>query len=166
MVNRARLYWKANLQVYLPICYAVLMPKTMTSNEIAEFTQTIGLLVRRVRAAAAQHELSLTEASVLGRLHREGTATTAALARAEGIRPQSMRTTLAALEELALISRAPHPTDGRQVLISITEKGSELRKSMTAAKRNWLAGQMSQLNDAERETVFEAGRILKRMLNQ
>ena len=51
--------------------------------EVSDLIQAIGLLVRRVRAAGASHELSLTEASVMGRLARSGPATTADLARAE-----------------------------------------------------------------------------------
>src|SRR5579863_7530418 len=96
--------------------------------EIADFTQAVGMFVRRLRTAAAAHELSLTEASVLGRLVRDGAATTAELARAEGIKPQSMGTTIAALEELGLVARRAHPTDGRQVNIEVTAKGMAMRK--------------------------------------
>src|SRR5271167_2284703 len=96
---------------------------------VIDFGQAIGLLVRRVRAAAASHELSLTESAVMGRLAREGPATTAELARAEGMKPQSMGATIAALEERGLLERKPHPTDGRQVNIELTTKGEAVRKS-------------------------------------
>ena len=66
---------------------------------VIDFSQAIGLLVRRVRAAAASHDLSLTESAVMARLAKEGPATTAELARAESMKPQSMGTTVAALEE-------------------------------------------------------------------
>src|SRR5262249_20594449 len=89
----------------------------------------VGLLVRRVRAAAATHELSWREPAVLGRLRRDGRATTADLARAEAVRPQSMGATVAALEEMGLVERKPHPTDGRQVNIVLTAKGTAVCKS-------------------------------------
>src|SRR5690348_4260455 len=89
--------------------------------EVDDFARTIGRLVRRMRAAAAQHELSLTESAVLARLDREGPATTAELARAEGMRPQSMSTAIAGLEERGFIERRPHPSDGRQVHIALTD---------------------------------------------
>jgi DNA-binding MarR family transcriptional regulator len=140
------------------------MPKTSNEQQIADFTQTIGTLVRRIRAAAAEHGLSMTEWSVLRRLDKEGSATTAALARAENIKPQSMGAIIAELEESGYVSRAPHPTDGRQMVISITDKGIGLRQDMLETKRTWLGQQLSQLSTDERDTVFEAGRILKRML--
>jgi DNA-binding MarR family transcriptional regulator len=131
---------------------------------VADFIQAIGLLVRRVRAATASQELSLTEAMVLGRLSREGPATTADLARAEGIKPQSMGTTIAALEERGMVERKPHLTDGRQVNIELTAKGVAVRKITGDAKRMWLAQAISQLDDEEQKTVFAAGKIIKRLV--
>jgi DNA-binding MarR family transcriptional regulator len=125
--------------------------------------QSIGLLVRRVRAAARSHELSLTEASVMGRLAKHGPATTADLARAEGMKPQSMGTTIAALEEMGMVERKPHPTDGRQVNIGLTAKGAAVRKSAKDAKHTWLIHAISQLVESERETLFKAGEIIKRL---
>ncbi len=136
------------------------------SLAVSDFTQTIGLLVRRVRAAASSHELSLTESAVLARLIREGPATTANLARAEGMKPQSMGTTLAALEEMGLVERKPHPTDGRQVNIEITERGAALRKSVGDAKRTWLLHAFGQLSEEERETLFSAGRIMRKLVEK
>ncbi len=133
---------------------------------VIDFTQAIGLLVRRVRAAAASHELSLTEAAVMARLAKEGPATTADLARAEGMKPQSMGTTIAALEEMGMVERKPHPTDGRQVNIELTSRGAAVRKSTRDAKRTWLAQAIAQLNEQERETLFKAGKIIKNLVEK
>jgi DNA-binding MarR family transcriptional regulator len=130
---------------------------------IDEFGQAVGLLVRRARAAAASEELSWSETAVLRRLAKDGPATTADLARAQGMRPQSMRTILATLEVLGMIVRKPHETDGRQVNIELTAKGAAEQKSSGDAKRTWLAQAFAQLDQQERETLFAAGRILKRM---
>ena len=124
------------------------------------------MLVRKVRAAAASQELSLTEGSVLARLDRDGPATTAELARAESMKPQSMGTTIAALEERGLVERKPHPTDGRQVNIALTAKGAAVRKSARDAKRNWLAEAIAQLDDADREALFRAGDIMRRLVEK
>ena len=128
-----------------------------------DLMQSIGLLVRRVRAAAGSHELSLTEASVLGRLAKDGPATTADLARAEGMKPQSLGTAIAALEEMGMVERKPHPTDGRQVNIGLTSRGAAVRKSAKDAKQTWLMQAISQLDESERETLFKAGEIIKRL---
>ena len=128
-----------------------------------EFGQAVGLLLRRIRAAAAGHELSLTESAVLARLAKDGPATTAELARAESVRPQSMGTTIGTLEERGLIQRKPHPTDGRQVKIELTAKGTVVRNSAKEAKRTWLAQAIAQLSEQEKETLFNAGEIIKRL---
>jgi DNA-binding MarR family transcriptional regulator len=141
------------------------MSRPSFEDAVADLTQTIGLLVRRVRAAAASHGLSLTESAVLGRLDREGPATTAELARAEHVKPQSMGTTVAALEEMGLVTRKPHPTDGRQVNIELTVKGAAIRKSTRDAKRTWLAEAIRRLDETERETLFAAGRIFRRLVD-
>jgi len=131
---------------------------------VIDFIQAIGLLVRRVRAAAASHDLSLTESAVLARLSKDGPATTAELARAESMKPQSMGAAIAALEERELVARKPHPTDGRQMNVELTAKGVAVRKSVGDAKRTWLAQAISRLDEEERETLFRAGEIVKRLV--
>jgi DNA-binding MarR family transcriptional regulator len=139
------------------------MPRRPLEVAAIDFGQSIGLLVRRVRAAASSHELSLTEAAVLARLSKEGPATTADLARAEGMKPQSMGATIAALDEMGLVERKPHPTDGRQMNIELTAKGVSMRKNAVDAKRTWLAQALAQLDEHERETLFQAGEIIRRL---
>jgi DNA-binding MarR family transcriptional regulator len=133
---------------------------------VIDFLQAVGLLLRRVRAAAASHELSLTESSVMARLSREGPATTADLARAESVKPQSMGATIAALEERGMVERKAHPTDGRQMNIELTAKGAAVRNSARDAKRRWLADAITQLDEQERETLFAAGEIIKRLVER
>jgi DNA-binding MarR family transcriptional regulator len=139
-----------------------MMRKTIDTSVI-DFAQAIGLLFRRLRAAAAANGLSLTEALVMARLAKDGPATTADLARAEGMKPQSMGTVIATLEELGSVVRKPHPTDGRQVNIELTAKGAAVRNSAKDAKRTWLAQAIGQLDRQEQETLFAAGEIIKRL---
>jgi DNA-binding MarR family transcriptional regulator len=142
------------------------MPRKTVETAVSDLIQSIGLLIRRVRAAAASHELSLTEAAVMSRLEKDGPATTAELARAESMKPQSMGTTVAALEEMGMVERKPHPTDGRQVNIELTAKGGAVRKSARDAKRTWLAQAIAQLDDEERDTLFKAGEIIRRLVEK
>jgi len=139
------------------------MSRRTIESEVLDFTQAIGLLVRRVRAAAASHEFSLTESAVMRRLDQDGPATTAELARAEGMKPQSMGATIAGLEKRGLVERRPHPTDGRQMNLQLTAKGAAVRKSVRDAKRTWLAQGVAQLDKREQETLFAAGEIIKRL---
>jgi DNA-binding MarR family transcriptional regulator len=130
---------------------------------VTDFGQSIGMLVRRARATAASGELSWTEIGVLKRIANEGPATTADLARAQGMRPQSMRTIIAMLEKMGMVERRPHATDGRQVNIELTATGAAAQKSAGDAKRTWLAQAIGRLDQQERETLFAAGRIIKRL---
>ncbi len=140
------------------------MPRKTLEIAVSDFMQAIGLLVRRVRAAAASHDLSLTESAVMARLANDGPVTIADLARAERMKPQSMGATVAALEEMGMVERKPHPTDGRQVNIELTAKGAAVRKSRGDAKRTWLAQAVAQLDEQERQTLFKAGEIVKRLV--
>jgi DNA-binding MarR family transcriptional regulator len=142
------------------------MSRKTLDADVADFVHAVGLLVRRVRAVAAAHELSWTEAAVMGRLDRDGPATTADLARAESVKPQSMGATIAALEEMGLVERKPHRTDGRQMNIVLTAKGAAVRKSAKDAKTTWLAQALAQLDEQERQTLLAAGAIIKRLVEK
>jgi DNA-binding MarR family transcriptional regulator len=133
---------------------------------VNEFGQAIRLLVRRLRATGAEQGLSWTEASVLGRLASNGPVTTADLARAEGVKPQSMRVTVATLEGMGLVGRKPHPTDGRQVNIELTDEGAATRASALKAKQAWLSEAVARLDEEQRETLFRAGAIIKHMVEK
>lgn len=139
------------------------MSRAPLDRAIDDLTQSIGLLLRRVRAAAASSELSLTESAVLARLDKDGPATTADLARAEAVKPQSMGATVQTLENMGLVARTAHPTDGRQFLIRLTAKGAAIRTSAKEAKRTWIAYAIRDLDQKERETLLKAGEIFRRM---
>jgi DNA-binding MarR family transcriptional regulator len=133
------------------------------ATSIADLTQAIGLLVRRVRAATASDDFSLTEAAVLGSLAKGGPLTTAELARAQAVKPQSMGAIIAALAARGLVARRPHPTDSRQVHIELTATGAELRKRSSEAKRTWLAQAIAGLEQRDQETLFAASDIIRRL---
>jgi DNA-binding MarR family transcriptional regulator len=131
----------------------------------AELRVVLGQLKRRLRAQANKGDLSLSQLAVLGTLDREGTATVTTLARAEGVRPQSMGATLAALQEAGLVSGAPDPADGRQVMISLTEAARSLIKANRAAREDWLSQAIrSHLTSAEQQELGSAARLLRRIV--
>ncbi|MFJ2633512.1 MarR family winged helix-turn-helix transcriptional regulator [Streptomyces sp. NPDC087422] len=143
------------------------MPTQDQARVADELTTVIAQLQRRLRTASASAQGALTpsQVSVLGRIGSEGPATTAALARAEIVRPQSMRMTLAALEERGLVARSPHPTDGRQVVFSLTEAGVRLRGTGRRARRGWLAEAIgTQLSAEDQRRLTEALGILQRLV--
>ena len=100
---------------------------------------SIGLLLRRLRQAPAEGELTLPETSALVRLDRGGPATPGALAKLEQISPQSMGATLGALELRGLVERRPDPEDGRRAVMSLTEAGRQTLWQRRNARTQQLA---------------------------
>jgi DNA-binding MarR family transcriptional regulator len=100
---------------------------------------SIGLLVRRLRQVQAEGELTLPETSALARLDRGGPTTPSALARLEQISPQSMGATLGALEARGLVERGADPQDGRLVILSLTDAGTEILRNRRNARTEALA---------------------------
>ena len=130
---------------------------SLKSNEptVEDLKLTLGLLVRRMRAAAPSEsrDLSWTQKSVLVRLEKEGPATISELARAEVVKPQSMGTAIAALEGMGMVERKADPTDGRQMNIKLTDKGSLIRRT---TRDSSLAVLRSQRSDAHPISIFDA----------
>jgi DNA-binding MarR family transcriptional regulator len=134
-----------------------------TEPAVADLSLAIGQLVRRLRRDANPSELSWSQIATLARLDKAGAMTTADLARSEFVKPQSMGTTLADLEQAGLVQRRPHPTDGRQVLFELTAEGVEARRQRTIAKREWLMAAMAKLDPAEQQTLIAAAALIKRL---
>ncbi|MBP0458408.1 MarR family winged helix-turn-helix transcriptional regulator [Streptomyces montanisoli] len=136
-----------------------------TPEEVAADVATMaGLLSRRLRSTAPGTGLTPSQRSVLVRLADDGPATTAALARAEHVKPQSMRLTLGALEERGLVERTPDPADGRQSVMSVTDDGRTVLAGVRAAKQTWLSKVIAEELDAEeRRTLAEAAGLLRRL---
>ncbi|MDR3378020.1 MAG: MarR family transcriptional regulator [Verrucomicrobiae bacterium] len=132
---------------------------------VAELTLAFGSLIRRIRAAAPSKlsELSWTQKSVIARLDKDGPATAADLARAEGIKSQSMGAAIATLEKMGLVERKAHPTDGRRMSIVLTAKGKAMRKDTREAKHTWLAQAIEKLGQKEQEKLFAAGEVIKKL---
>ena len=137
------------------------------NSEVAveDFHMALRLLVRRISANAPPElqEFSWTQKAVLRRLEKHGPATAADLARAEGVKPQSMGTALGLLEKMGLIERKAHPTDGRQINIKLTARGITLRRNTTEATYAWLSRAIAELDRQEQITLFKAGELFKRM---
>jgi DNA-binding MarR family transcriptional regulator len=125
---------------------------------------SIGLLVRRLRQAQGEGELTLPETSALARLDRGGPATSSALAKLEQISPQSMGATLGALEARGLVERAPDPGDGRRAVISISEAGLAGLRTRRNARTEQLAQTLSTgFTSAELKQLNAVAPLLERL---
>jgi DNA-binding MarR family transcriptional regulator len=125
-----------------------------------------GKLIRRLREHGHFGDLTWTQMKVLGRLDRDGPATVSALAHAEGIRPQSMGATVAALKSAGLISGTADPHDGRQTLLSLTPACHEWIEASRAAREDWLMRAIgSRLDPPEQAALAAAVGLLERLLD-
>ncbi|WP_236851589.1 MarR family transcriptional regulator [Candidatus Sodalis pierantonius] len=101
---------------------------------------------------------------MLLRLDRDGPATVSALARAESVRPQSMRSTVAALQALGAVMGVADPVDGRQTLITLTDAFRQRLEAHRSAKNDWLHGALErQPSAAEQAQLAAAVRLLQRL---
>lgn len=129
-----------------------------------ELRISLGKLVRRLREQAHSGDFTSAQKSVLLRLDRDGPATVSALARAESVRPQSMRVTVAVLESMKAVSGKPDPTDGRQTLIDLTPGFRKTLKAGRAAKDDWLLRALqAQLSPQEQGDLAAAAKLLQRL---
>src|ERR1700754_4458192 len=137
-------------------------PTQAQETAVTELFAAMGQLVRRLRSEARSAGLSLSQVAIMARLEA-GPMTTADLARAESMKPQSMGAALAQMEEEGLVKRQPHPSDGRQILFALTAAGAGARRQTRMAKRDWLISAIATLDRQEQKTLFTAADILKHL---
>lgn len=133
---------------------------TNLANDIRLACQRIS---RRVRFEGT-HEIAPHQFSVLIRLS-DGPLTPRELADIERVSAPSMTRTINCLADLGLVTRSPHPTDGRQVLVSRTDAGSELCTRTMVQRDTWMLTQLDQLSPAELATLRDALPVLTKVAN-
>lgn len=109
------------------------------------------------------NELGFGAMAVLGALHRHGAMSIGELARFERVKPPSMTRTVNCLQEGGFVERRAHESDGRQVLVRLTERGRRAVLADRARRDAWLGRQLDQLNAAERDTLLKAVPLLERL---
>jgi DNA-binding MarR family transcriptional regulator len=124
----------------------------------------VGRIVRKLRQAPCEGELTIAESVALSRLERGGPATSSDLARLDRISPQSMGVTVAALLERGLIERSRDPQDGRRIVLSITEEGRQTVHDKRGARTEQIATALRNgFSEAELEQLLGAASLLERL---
>ena len=135
-----------------------------------ELSDRLRLLVwdygRRLRLEAnPDSDLSWTQQAVLRRLYETPRMTSAELARADQVRPQSMSTTVAGLRKLGLVESERGATDARRQELVLTEHGRESLERVWSLRDAWLQEQIaSTLSDAERDELDRGLTLLRSIL--
>lgn len=131
----------------------------------SEIRAVAGKLKRRLRDQGERSDFTPSQACILLRLEKDGPATIAGLARAEGIRHQSMSAAVGPLQQAGLILGSPDPNDGRQTLISLTPKWMKWLRENRAAKQDWLTRTIAEkLSIREQERLRSALELLARLV--
>lgn len=124
---------------------------------------SLARLTRRLRRQAAAHTLTPTQFATLAGVERHSGITLGELAELEKVQPPSMTRVIAGLEERGLVARTPHPTDRRQVTVSVTDSGSALLKEERRQKEAWLVKRLKELTPEERAVLRQAAPILEKL---
>lgn len=122
-------------------------------------------LARRLRQER-HTDLTPTQLSVLGTLSRRGALTVGALAAAERVQPPSMTRTVNCLTELGLVHREANASDGRQVVLHVSDKGSALLGTERERRDAWLAKRLRELEPADRQALRRVSGVLERLAQE
>jgi DNA-binding MarR family transcriptional regulator len=151
--------------------YANDMPTLETAARTdAGLASELRLSVMRLRRRLASERhpdnpLSMGAMAVLGCLYRNGDLTVGELATAERVQPPSMTRAVNALEERGYVARRAHDTDGRQVVVALTEQGRTTLRADRARRDAWLACRLRDLTAGERDILRRAAPLLDRLAN-
>ncbi len=118
-------------------------------------------LTRHLRGRRNASPVSLTQLSALSTLRREGPMTPGAIAARERVQPPSMTRVIASLADLGLVKRDPHPTDGRQVIVTLSPTGDAVVVDEANAREEWLRAQLKRLDDDQLATLRSAVGIIE-----
>ncbi|MDQ1630746.1 MAG: hypothetical protein QOC80_718, partial [Frankiaceae bacterium] len=102
----------------------------------------VSVMRLRRRLALERHpdnDLSMSQMAVLGWIYRKGEQSVGDLATAEGVQPPSMTRTVKTLLAAGYVARRKHETDGRQVVISLTDLGIATVRADRARRDAWLS---------------------------
>lgn len=132
---------------------------TSDLSELATHVRlTCQRISRRVRFEGT-HEVAPHQYSVMVRLI-DGEKTPTQLAETERLSTPSITRTLNCLQDDGIVTRTPHPTDGRQVMVALTDKGREIVARTMARRDSWMAERLATLNDDQLDLVRAAVEIL------
>ncbi|KAF0848068.1 DNA-binding MarR family transcriptional regulator [Nocardia caishijiensis] len=121
-------------------------------------------LTRHLRGRRAEAQISLTQLSALATLARDGAMTPGNLAGKERVQPPSMTRVIASLADLELVQRRPHPTDGRQIIVSLSPAGRALVADETHAREAWMTEQLSNLAPEQLMVLDQAVAIMNQII--
>ncbi|WP_375000437.1 MarR family winged helix-turn-helix transcriptional regulator [Aeromicrobium sp. CTD01-1L150] len=129
-------------------------------------TQNLAMAVARLNRRLRQErqsDLTPTQLSVLGTVSQLGPTSPSAVAARERVSAPSVTRTLNCLVEDGHVTREPHPDDGRQVVVSLSDTGAKVLEEERQRRDAWLHRRLRELDPRERALLREASALLTRI---
>jgi DNA-binding MarR family transcriptional regulator len=123
-------------------------------------------LARQLRFRRPDSPVTLSQLSALATLTKYGAMTPGALAVRERVRPPSMTRVIASLADLGLVVRTSHPSDGRQVLVAVSDAGAALVDSERRASQEWLRDRLATLAVEDRDILLQAADLMTVLVDE
>jgi DNA-binding MarR family transcriptional regulator len=120
-------------------------------------------LVRLVRQLTGSDGLGTAATLVLNRLRREGAQRLTELARAEGMSQPGMTQLVTRLERAGYVERRPSESDGRVVVVGVTDAGLQYLDRRRAERAAALQQLLDQLGSEEQAAIAAAIPALTRL---
>lgn len=147
---------------------AALSPAALSPSAVSAIAGELRLacmrISRRVRFEST-HEVPPHQFSVLARLE-EAPRTPGELAEIERVSPPSMTRTVAALVERGLVARTADPSDGRQVILSLTPEARRVLREIRRRRDQWMTVRVRSLTPEEQDILRQAASILSRVAGE
>ena len=123
-------------------------------------------LARRLRQERSGSDLTLTQLSALGTLSRYGDLSLGELAAIEKVKPPSMTRTVNCLQDAGLVTRTAHESDGRQVVVGLTDEARAVLDEDRRRRDAWLATHLLELEPGERDLLRAVAPLLDRLASE
>ena len=126
---------------------------------------SVARLQRRLRSERDPDNelLPVGQLSVLGLLNRYGDSTVGELAALERVQPPSMTRTVNCLHEGGYVVRHKSESDGRQVVVALSEQGKQTLANDRRRRDAWLAQRLRELTPEERSVLRQAAPLIERL---
>ncbi|MGW1809821.1 MarR family winged helix-turn-helix transcriptional regulator [Streptomyces sp. NPDC002078] len=134
-----------------------------TDLDVGDLTRAIENFNRYYIRLPAVQKLSFTTLSVLDTLACSGPKRLTELTRTEQMSQPGLTQLVTRLERDGLVERRPDPTDGRAVLVHITDSGRKIGQVRREDRGRHLTPLIAQLTPAERQAIAAALPALTRL---
>lgn len=135
----------------------------MDRDATQQLRLAIQRLARRIRANAADDDISESQRSVLFTLDNHGRQSLGSLSEHERVTPPSMNRTVNALVASGLITRATAEDDGRRIELDLSDTGRAFVTETRRRRDAWFTQQLAALTAEQRNILEKAVPVLKEL---